>query len=545
MIGNNRNDGGEYADNFDVRASLRAVTEATRNHASLVMLTMVLTLTLVTVYILVWPPIYKAEATLMAERDTDNARDAFYTNWSIFRKDDAQTELELLKAGPVLMEVIEKEKLTYDDVYHPFFSHLAYVWRKSLPGRAYRAVKTTLFPNKDPNAPTEQEIQLGWTLVDMRAGISTEPVGETNVGKLTVKGPSARVGKVANTLINVYMEKRIERHHTEAMNSYEVLRTQATAAEKELNDIAQRRLVFAQERGVTFDFQKETLDVGKLALLEQDIAANRTKVATLEATLREYNKQLAGEPPTRTTLTVLELNSVREATRQKREELRLGLLHNLSRYREDAPEIRELKEDLAKLDAVLAETPDKVERSKTVSLNDVREGILAKRASLQADLEGSLAGLAVQQENAARMRKHLADFPAMQTTMRALDQEFALAQQKYNLLFVKQAEAAVSATTTKAVMPSVRVVDYAVAPGGKWWPSLKILYPSAVLVGLILGIAVALLKTYTSGLVTQDYVERRRGAVPFYGRIRVATGRTVSVAPPRENADSEAKIGSA
>src|SRR5579863_193620 len=124
MIGDEQTNGYRDPDTFDVRASLRSISEAAKHHKALVFLTCFITLALLTGYIYLWPPLFAAEATMMAERDGDIARDAFYLNWAVFRKDDVRTEIELMTAGPVLKEVIEKQKLTYDDVYHPFMSHL-------------------------------------------------------------------------------------------------------------------------------------------------------------------------------------------------------------------------------------------------------------------------------------------------------------------------------------------------------------------------------------------------------------------------------------
>jgi uncharacterized protein involved in exopolysaccharide biosynthesis len=95
---------GQYAnaDSFDVRSSLRSISAAVRHNKGLVLITCVVTLLLVTLYVYVWPPIYKAEATVMAEPDYDYQRDTFYTGWDVFRKDEARTEVELMTSGPVL-----------------------------------------------------------------------------------------------------------------------------------------------------------------------------------------------------------------------------------------------------------------------------------------------------------------------------------------------------------------------------------------------------------------------------------------------------------
>src|SRR6478735_117258 len=125
-------------DTFDVRGSLLSVYRTAILEWRMIAVTCAVVLVVVAAYAIWWPPIYQVEATLMSEGDRDTARDSFYSGWSVFRKDDMRTEGELFSSAPVLKEVIEREKLTYDDIYHPFGSHLAYLWQKSLVGRAYR-----------------------------------------------------------------------------------------------------------------------------------------------------------------------------------------------------------------------------------------------------------------------------------------------------------------------------------------------------------------------------------------------------------------------
>ncbi|MDX2149893.1 MAG: hypothetical protein SFV54_04105 [Bryobacteraceae bacterium] len=512
------------ADNFDVRASFITIRDATRLHLGLIAFTVALSLGLITLYIVLFPPVFKASAIVMAEKEIDSARDAFYTDWSIFRKDDSQTEVELMRVGPVLEEVVKREKLTYDDVYHPFFSHLSYLWRKTPVAKAYQRFKSNLFRDPD-NAnfgPTEETAVLGDTLADMAAGITIEPVGETTVGRLTLRGPSRRIAQITNTLLEVYQEKRIQRHSDEAGSSARILTQQAEVAAKELREVGGKRLAFAQANGVTFDFQKETVEVGKLAELDSEIATARSRVATLDATVAELDRQIAAEPETKRTLTVFDLNAVREASKRKKLDLETTLLHDQARFRDDSPEIRDLRADIERLTALIERTAETVESSRTESLNNVRQEMLSKRKGLKAELEGARAGMRVMEANAEKLRERLGRLTALQTEMRTLDRDYALAQEKYNLLMVKRNQAVLSESTTKRLMPSLRVIERAVPPSDKSWPSLKILYPSALLVGLLLGVAAAVLRYYTSGQVRKDELEKRAGLEPVYGHIRVA-----------------------
>lgn len=531
MVGNHYTNGRD-PDTFDVMGVLRDIVEATWHHKWLVLLTCIPVLGLATLYVYVWPPIYVAEATIMVESSEDPYRDPFYANWNVFRKDDARTEMELIASGPVLIDLIKKEKLTYDDIYHPVFSQLGYFWEKSWVGRNYKAIKKSLFPDKDLAAISPEELELGRTIRDMGAGITIRPVGDSNVGKLRMKGPSPRVASIANSLIDLYLASRDKRHETEARKSFQTLTQEVAQAEKELVEIENRRLAYSNKHGLAFDLQKETQQVRQLTDFEAQIASSRQQIAVWEASLREVEKQLATEPLTRTVSSVVELNSVRETAKLKRLELQAALIGVRDRYREDSPEVQEIKGDLAELEALLAEQPEKVETGSTSGLNTVREHLITSRSSLQAQLEGARAGLAVMEDIVANLRMRLADVPAMQTALVDLDRELLLAREKHTALALKRAQAAVSVSTAMAGMPSLRVVGYAMPPGGRWWPRIKILYPAALMVGLFLGVCAAQVKSLVSDRVLKRHVYGGRGGALMYGTIGIAaTGRPLAVVP--------------
>lgn len=512
----------ESSDNFDVMGSLRRVAVAVRLHRFLVFATTAVTLALTVLYVYVWPPIYQVSATVMAERDSDAARDSFYSNWNFFRKDDARTEIELMKSGAVLKKVIETEKLTYNDVYHPIMSQLSYMWERSWPGRGYKALKGMIFGvDEDEASLTEAEKDFGRTVTDMAAGISVEIMGEANVAKVNVKGPSRKVSSIANTLLDVYLARRTETHAAEAKRAFDVLSVEVARAGEELRQISEKRVAFLQANGLTFDLQQEVQEVKSLTDLDTNIAAQQVKNAALAASLAEVERGLATEPTMRKLSSVTELNAIREASKQKRLDLEIALIATRLKYREDSPEVKELVENIARLDTLIAGTDERVDHGVTEGLNVVQQQLITTRNTLLTELEGGRASLASMREVAAKLRTRLAKVPALQDHLRTLDRQYGTSSEKYQALLTKRAQVDVALASTRATMPSLRVVDYARAPTTKWWPRLKILYPAALVVGLTLGVLAALLANVLSGRVIREHVNRGRGGVAHYGTIRV------------------------
>jgi len=82
------------------------------------------------------------------------------------------------------------------------------------------------------------------------------------------------------------------------------------------------------------------------------------------------------------------------------------------------------------------------------------------------------------ERSADKLRSSLVRVPAMQDELRVLDRLHGAAAEKFQALLSKRAQVEVSMATATATAPSLRVVDYAVAPSSRYWPRAKILYPA-------------------------------------------------------------------
>lgn len=505
-------------DMFDFRSTWLGVAAATRQHWRVVAASVGVTLLLATAYVIAWPPIYRADALLMGERDLDAPRDGFYGGWNIFRKDDQRTELELMVSGPVVAEVVRREKLNYDDVYHPIGSQLRYFWDRSWPGRAIQWVKEHVLP-VDPDAPTPAQVEFAKTVIDLRSSVYVDPVGEAFLGRLNVKGPSPRVAQIANAMLDVYQEQRKARYESEAKSAVKGLEEEIASAEDDLKRAEKARLDFAHANGVLFDFQKEAFDVKQLSDMDAGIATSHQRIATLEADITELKKVLDEQPAMKAASNTYEVNAVREALKAKRTEMQIALLMAQGRYRPDSPEVQELQGNVKSLDTMIAGSSERIEKTSTESSNPVRQQLLSNYSTTVVELAAAKAGLKVLEQNAAKARTQMDRIPALMTQMKVLERNVNLSLAKSNELTSKYMQASVSAASTRTAIPSVRVIERASRPASKSWPRLSVLYPLALLFGLAVGVAAAQLMRVASGRVRRETLARRGYEAALYGGV--------------------------
>jgi uncharacterized protein involved in exopolysaccharide biosynthesis len=332
------------------------------------------------------------------------------------------------------------------------------------------------------------------------------------------------VARVANTLLDAYMASRLERYEKEAQWNIDALDKEVALASKEAQDIANRRLEFLRTNLLSFDLSKESQQLTKLVELEDGIAANHAKEASLGASLQLVEAQLAQEAPLKTSVFTMEVNPIRESAKLKRLDLETGLISMRSIYRDDSPEVREVVQHIAELDALIGKEPEKMEKSSTSTLNSTRQDLVMSRNSLRSQLEGIKGGLAVMEQTDRQMRDRMKMVPEIQNQLRELDRQYSLVSDRYQALSAKRAQAAVSRAMATAAMPSMQIVQRATNPDEASWPNLKILYPSALFIGLILGVVGAQIRSLTSGRVRKGDLESAQGNQPIYGTIRISMG---------------------
>ncbi len=503
-------------DMFDLGAFLQLFTGAVKHNKALILITCALTLFATTVYVVLWPADYQVKAHIMSEQDMDPARDQFYSNWEVFRKFNAKDELQLFTSGPVLGKVIVARKLTYPQVYHSFLDQLSWLWDQSWPGRGYKAVKNWIDPDPYATPETNKLKQAGRTLDGLKSGLDIKSDEDSYVATITADGPTPAIADITNDVINAYLAYRKKLFSKEAETAYHVLDQQVADARREVDSIAAKRDAFAKAHGLYVKFQKDAQDVNQLTNVEMNAAQLRSQIASIQASLRENTAQLKNEPPDVVLSSEQEVNPLRQSAQQHLLDLQSSLIAVRTRYREDSPEVTDIKAQIAKVQELIATEPEYIDQSVTKGVNPNHQNLLQTREQLEASLRGAQASLASTEQTDESMKSRLASLPVVMDQSADLDRDYDASAEKLKELLLRRNEAQVSAAAAFNAPQSVRVIDYARLPTSKHWPKLKYLYPGALLVGLLLGAIVAVLRTMTAGrLQHSDVMSGRIGTRVF------------------------------
>ena len=524
------------ADSFDFRRTWTGIVNACRTQKLVIALTCMFTLGLAFVYMHFWPPVYTTTVKLYGESNKDTSRADFYQTWAVFRSEQLSNEVEMISATPVLEEVAKREHLKYDDVYHPFFSQLSYLWTESWPGKTWRHIKEYFFPpDYGPFYPTEEQIDHARLLHDFQAGVRLVPVAETDVGNLQVSAPSPRVAQIANTIVDVYLEQRRERHVAEASGAYNALNGELEKAQQELNTLEDRTKEYYAQNKLLLVFEKDKVDIGAAEGMRTTVNDLQATIAGGERTLAEIEAQLAKEQENLVAQKVYVANPVRNTLEAALNEHQVRRAQLLLHYRPDAPEVAEIDRQIGIVKMQLEAVPAEKLSQTTQALNTNYQTLLARRDQVRGEVASARATLAVRSQNYQQAQDNLAAIPEKMRVVHDLEREHQALERKYNAIQDKMAIAAVSRATAMSAPDSIHIVEGASMPSKPAWPNTKLIWAGAAGIGLVAGVALALLMDLFFGRLHRYRLVGATGPVQAYALLRRDPAFAAALFAPRDS----------
>lgn len=481
------------ADTFDLRKSWEYMRQAAIGHKPLILLCTLFTVSLMLLYIMIWPSNYAAEVTVIADAEDDKQRVEFYSRWNVFRSNNLRDEVLLINSRVILEKTYDELDLTYDDVYHPFLSYAAHLWGESLVGSSYRKLKYAVFGRAcDPDCPTEEERLRAAAVRDFASGVVLIPAPESYVGTVAVRASSPRVTEMANTLVDKFLEARKLRYLDEAQKSYDSLLAETEKAKAELLESEELKEIYYTEKNILLEFEKDRVEVTKWLELKSNIVESESVKASLENTILEIERQLEEEPQKLVSATVFTKNSRSVILQDQLVRLKITLKRTENLYRPESPEISDIQKQIAAVTEMLRNEEEMEESQFNEVLSDTYESLRRSRAELQSSLAGVTAGLAVKYAAEANLREDVSRIPAKIKDTHAMGREHAILENKFLALQDKLTIAAVSLATVASAPASIKIVEGAMPVDKPYWPKKKMFLLFALFLGAFGGFMLGL-----------------------------------------------------
>jgi len=363
------------------------------------------------------------------------------------------------------------------------------------------------------------------------------PGGDTNVIDVAAEATDPHTAALAvNDLMGNYIQQSSDQSVADLENARQFAQQQSTAAHSSLVRAEDALRAFQLRYHITELGQDQSNQISLVAGLSRDYDGQKTTMDTLKARLAA-DQELIGQQPENQQHTLLSTNPTIEGLKasllnlqvQKKSITQKGGFNPNGK----APAILALNAQIAELQHQLDLQP-KLKPNVSSNPNGVRENLRGSIVDLTANIRTQTAYLAATAAQLARARADLGRFPDRQLELGRLQRARDGAARSAQTFDSQLSDLALR---EKARHASAHVIQPAAAPVNPVRPkkALNILF--ACLIGLFVGICLALLQEFLDDRInTLEDADRLLG-LPSLGRVPALTGDGARLLPQMTGAN--------
>ncbi|HEV7670701.1 MAG TPA: polysaccharide biosynthesis tyrosine autokinase [Thermoanaerobaculia bacterium] len=449
-----------------------------RRHWRLIAACAITALVLGVAHYLITPKEYMAIATVQIERKSAapvlSDQNTWDNYWNI---EFYPTQYELLRSRGLAERVVRNLDLTNS--------------RNVASDRTAGAAE----PGKAPAVPAtaaEDASALGAAAQGLLGGLSVDPIRSTSLVQIGYRSKDpVYAARVANAFAEAYIDLGIEDRYTSAGKASSFLSSQIETLKSEIQEKENELQRFSRTSDIVGGVDPASNDVLKrLETLNNDfLGAKRVRI---EKEARYHELQIA---PKETVADSLSGGVVSEL-RSNQLKMERDYETKLKTYKPDWPAMVSLKADIDKgqqhLKALIEEMGA---RARSDAFADYQTA-LRQEQTLASEVSRS-KGEAINQSSAA-------------VEYTNLKVEIETRRQMFDELLKKQSETEVSARLQGTRDSNIRIIDSALTPGGPFRPSLRQDVTYGMMLGLLLGVGIALLIEFLDRTIkSPEEIERR------------------------------------
>jgi polysaccharide biosynthesis transport protein len=447
-----------------------------RRHWKLVMVCCVFGLAGAAVHYAITPKQYQATSTIQIERRnltplSNGGQNPWLENY--WNMEFYPTQYELLQSRGLAERVVKSLDLMADPAFNPG----AGAGKDSAHGPT----------------PEDDEAVLGALASQVKGGLSVTPVRSTQLVQLAYSASSPEfAAKAANAFAEAFIDMGVEDRYATAGKASSFLTTQIETLKKEIQDKENQLQAFSRRSDIV------TLDPASNDTLKRlEVLNNSLMEAKRERIEKEahYHETLNGPKET-----IADSLSGGMVTELRKEMLNLQRDYDskLKTYKPDFPEMVTRKAEIEKSQQHITE----VIRELAEKARSAAEANYQSMLRQEQSLEGELASL----------KSHAIDQSSAAVGYTNLKVEIETRRELLNELMRKQSETEVAVRLQDTRESNIRIIDKALVPGGPFRPSLRQDVTYGLLLGLLAGIACAVLIEFLDRTVkSPEEIERKLG----------------------------------
>ncbi len=424
------------------------------------------------IHFAITPKAYQATATLLIERRNLTPVGSGSSPWfeSYWNMEFYPTQYELLQSRGLAERVVKSLELMED-------SNVS-------PSRHESAAGATA---------EDDEAVVGSLADGLRGGLSVAPVRGTQLVRLSFTAASPEfAARAANGFAESFIDMGVEDRYASAGKASSFITTQIETIKEEIQDKETQLQAFSRRTDIV------TLEPGANVILQRLEALNSQVMDARKERIEKESQYREIASSSRESLADGLAGGVVSDQRAQLLSLEREYETKLKTYKPDFPAMLTLKAEIEKarqsVKEVIQEQVDRARGSAAAAYQTVKR----QEESLQAEYN-QLRNEAIDQNSAA-------------VTYTNLKVEIEARRTLLNELLRKQSETDVAVRLQDTRESNVRIIDKALVPGGPFRPSLRKDVSYGLLLGLLFGVACAVLIEFLDRTVkSPEEVERRLG----------------------------------
>ncbi|MBV9848957.1 MAG: polysaccharide biosynthesis tyrosine autokinase [Armatimonadetes bacterium] len=369
--------------------------------------------------------------------------------------------------------------------------------------------------------------------------LSVSTVKDTNVIQDGADAGSPRVAAdAANRLLELYVSQDADQNLHEIEQAKNFVQTQGALAHRRLTDAEVALKDFKQQYHVA-DLTKNRDDqIARVTALTDAAQKGQADLAALRAQIAASRALLAQEPstlPIRLAATNAEITTLRDQIRALQVQ-REGMTQP-GGYTSRAPQVLALDAQIAELQRRLAAQPA-LTVSQSSSPNAAREALRGQIIGLEAQESAQAAQAAITARKLEQARAGVGRFADWEVAQNRLTRQHDEAEAQDRMFTDKLADLSLR---EKARHVSARIIERARPPGAPVRPQKLKNIAFAALIGLFVGLCLALLQEFLDDRINTTEDADRLLGLPSLGHVPTLTAADARLLPQMQGLDPAAE----
>jgi uncharacterized protein involved in exopolysaccharide biosynthesis/Mrp family chromosome partitioning ATPase len=422
---------------------------------------------------------------------------------------DINTEAELIKSYALVDKVVTTLHLDYPPLATPPPGLLPRI--KFELRQAYHALRDFVDDVQIAAGLKERLTNREKIIVEIMQGLKVESVKDSSIVKVSLDmSIKAGAAKVLNTLLDFYREHRLAvgQNPREA----EFFSSQAAQYDQALRSKEEELHNLKNKFDISSFPDQVRLMLDNVSNSERTAKAAAAKLAATEAKAKILAAQIAREEPDRVVSKIDSRNSEMDFLSEKQGALELELQRLLSKYDEHSVSVQDVKDQLARVKQLIAETSATVPQSRTVAPNATLESLQKEYLAAGEEAAGLRAEYNSEVATVAQYKSQLHRLQNAEVAYNQLARDVSVGEETYRLNEKNALESQSAEALNSKGITSIEVVDPAEDPILPSGIRKSYLLGGSVLLGLILALGLTFIADAVDHSVrTPEDVEKYSG----------------------------------